>query len=289
MTPRRVKSVLLCGVLLASAVTASPLSQGPAAAQEDAAPGGRYVALGDFYSADSGVLPLAKGAHPFCQQSARNYPKLVAADLGLALVDVTCGGANVGHLTTSQYPGVPAQTAALDGSESVVTVGIGGNDNYLFASAIALCGAFAPIAVLDIGAPCRKTYGDRFHRLIDSDAPAIGAAIESIRGRAPHAEVFVVGYLGILPQSGRCFAQMPLTTGDTAYMDGVLRHVNRMLAEQAALHGATFIDTYTPSIGHDVCKPAGVRWIEPPLSGQPIHPGPAGAAAQARIVAAAIR
>jgi hypothetical protein len=278
----------MIGVLLAMAVAGSQLSQEAAAAAGTSLTGGRYVALGDSHSADSGVMPLAKGTNPFCLQSARDYPKLAAADLGLALMDATCGGATVAHLTRSQYPGVPAQLDALDGTESVVTLGIGGNDNNLFASAIALCGAFAPIAVFDLGAPCKQAYGDRFDRLIESDASAIGAAIEAIRQRAPHAQVYVVGYLDILPQSGRCFAKMPLTTGDTAYMNAVQKHINTMLAEQAALHGVAFIDTYTPSIGHDVCQPVGVRWIEPPLSGQPIHPGPAGAAAQARIAAAAI-
>jgi len=282
------RASLLLGAVLSAAVALCPLGQGVASAADTAATAGRYVALGDSYSADSGVMPITKGTNPICLQSARNYPKLVAADLGLSLVDATCGGATVAHLTKSQYPGVPAQLDALDGTESVVTVGIGGNDSNLFASAIGLCGVFAPIAVLNLGAPCKQTYGDHFDRLIDSDATAIGAAIEAIRQRAPHAHVYVVGYPDILPQSGRCFAQMPLTTGDTAYMNAVQKHVNTMLAEEAQLHGATFIDTYTPSIGHDVCQPAGVRWIEPPLSGQPIHPGPDGAAAQARIVAAAI-
>jgi hypothetical protein len=286
MARRRIRTSLLVGALVATAVATSQLDQAGASAEVTA--GGRYVALGDSYSADSGVLPVAKGTNPICLQSARNYPKLVAADLGLTLVDATCGGATVAHLSKPQYPTVPAQLDALDGTESLVTLGIGGNDNNLFASAIALCGLFAPIAVLDLGSPCRQAYGDRFDRLIDSDAPAIGAAIEAIRQRAPHATVYVVGYLDILPQSGRCFAQMPLTTGDTAYMNAVQKHINTMLAEQAALHGVRFIDTYTPSIGHDVCKPAGVRWIEPPVSGQPIHPGVDGAAAQARIVAAAI-
>jgi lysophospholipase L1-like esterase len=284
MTTRRTRIALLICVVLAALAA----SQGVAAAAGTTPPTGRYVALGDSYSADSGVLPLTKGANPLCLQSAHNYPKTVAADLGLSLVDATCGGATVAHLTKAQYPGVPAQLNALNGTESVVTLGIGGNDNNLFASAIGLCGAFAPIAALDLGSPCKQAYGDRFDKLIESDAPAIGAAIEAIRQRAPHAAVYVVGYLDILPQSGRCFRQMPLTTADTAYMNAIEKHANTMLEAQAALHGATFVDTYTPSIGHDVCQPTGVRWIEPPVSPQPIHPGPDGAAAQARIVAAAI-
>lgn len=281
MTARRIRTGLLVGLLLA----ASLAGQGAASAD---APGGRYVAMGDSYSADSGVLPIAKGSYPFCAQSARNYPKAVAAELGLDLVDVTCGGATVQHLAKAQYPGLAPQLDALDGTESVVTLGIGGNDNYLFASAIALCGAFAPLAILDVGAPCKQTYKDRFDKLIAADAPAIGAAIEAIKQRSPDATVYVVGYLSILPQSGRCYPQMPLTTGDTAYMNSVQVNLNSMLEQQAAAHGVEYIDTYTPSNGHDVCKPAGVRWIEPFVSGQPIHPGVAGAKAQGEIVAAAI-
>ena len=71
-------------------------------------------------------------------------------------------------------------------------------------------------------------------------------------------------------------------------MNSVQVNLNTMLEQQAALHGVEFIDTYTPSIGHDVCRPAGVRWIEPFVSGQPIHPGVAGATAQGEIVGAAI-
>ncbi|RNL81135.1 SGNH/GDSL hydrolase family protein [Nocardioides marmorisolisilvae] len=283
MTRSRTGTSLLAAALLAAVLLA------PQHAAAEVSPGGRYVALGDSYSADSGVGPLAKGSYPFCLQSARNYPKLVAADLGLSLTDVTCGGATTGNLTKSQYPGVAPQLDALNGTESVVTLGMGGNDSFLFAGAIAACGAFAPVALLDLGAPCKQKYGDRFDRLIEADAPAIGAALDAIHQRSPHAVLYVVGYLDILPQSGRCYAKMPLTTGDTAYMNGVEKHINTMLAQQAALHGARFIDTYAPSIGHDVCQPAGVRWIEPPLSGQPIHPGPDGAAGQARIVAAAMR
>ena len=278
-------------VKVAVVAVVAALIAAPATAPAPAEPpleGSRYVALGDSYSADSGVGPMAPGTNPVCLQSARNYPKQVAAELGLELVDVTCGGANVNHLTTAQYRNTPPQLDALDGTEDVVTLGIGGNDNGLFISAILSCGAFAPVAVVDRGAPCKRAYGERFDKLIEADAPNIGAAIRAIRERSPDAEVYVVNYPTITPAQGRCYAKLPLTSGDTAYMHALQKHLNDVLAEQAALNGATVIDVWSESIGHDVCKPWGVRWVEPPLSGQPIHPGLAGAKAQARIVAAAI-
>lgn len=273
---------------IATVVVTTAALVGVPASAETAAENNRYVALGDSYSADSGVGPLTPGTNPTCLQSARNYPKQVAAELGLDLADVTCGGANAGHLTTAQYRNTPPQLDALDGSEAVVTLGIGGNDNNLFISAILMCGAFAPVAIIDRGAPCKQRYGDRFTDLVDADAANIGAAIRAIHERSPAAEVYVVNYPTIAPASGRCYAKLPLTSGDTAYMHVLQKHLNDMLADQAAANDATLVDVWSESIGHDVCKPYGVRWVEPPLSGQPVHPGLTGATAQARIVAAAL-
>ena len=82
----------------------------------------------------------------------------------------------------------------------------------------------------------------------------------------------MVGYPDILPQSGNCYPTMPLTTGDTAYLNGVEKDLNAMLASEAAANGATFVDTFTPSIGHDACKStssAGSIRSSPPTAGYP--------------------
>src|SRR5262245_42979430 len=72
-----------------------------------------YVALGDSYSAASGVLPTDPSASLLCLRSSRNYPHVIAAATGARLVDVTCGAAETKHFTTSQYPGVPPQLDAV--------------------------------------------------------------------------------------------------------------------------------------------------------------------------------
>jgi lysophospholipase L1-like esterase len=258
-----------------------------------AAAGSPYVALGDSFTAGSGVLPPAAGAPLDCTQSARNYPHLTAQALGLSLIDRSCGGAQTKDMTASQFPDQPPQFDALNASTRVVTLGIGGNDNNLFISAIALCGATDAADVANIGAPCKQTFGDYFNRQIAADAPNIAQALQQLRARAPAARVFVVGYPDILPQSGNCYLRLPLTTGDVAYLDGVERNLNAMLRTQAAANGATFIDTYDNSIGHDACKPESVRWVEPLLPGggalAPVHPNAAGEAATAGVVQAALR
>ena len=55
-------------------------------------------------------------------------PHLVAEQLGLDLVDVTFSGATTANVLTERQRGAPAQIEALDGSEEVVTITIGGND-----------------------------------------------------------------------------------------------------------------------------------------------------------------
>jgi hypothetical protein len=65
-----------------------------------------------------------------------------------------------------------------------------------------------------------------------------------------------------------------------------------MLATQAGANHATFVNTFTPSVGHDACQPESVRWIEPVLPGTdaaPVHPNTAGEAADAHDVEAAMK
>jgi hypothetical protein len=53
------------------------------------------------------------------------------------------------------------------------------------------------------------------------------------------------------------------------------QQLNTMLSETAKAAGATYVDTFTPSIGHDACTPAGTRWIEPLKPSSPaavVHP-----------------
>src|SRR6187200_899616 len=68
----------------------------------------RYVALGDSYSAASGVLPVELSA-PQCLRSTRNYPHVIAGATGAQLKDVTCGAAETSDFFESQYPGTAPQ------------------------------------------------------------------------------------------------------------------------------------------------------------------------------------
>lgn len=89
----RRRSLAILGVLLLLVVLA------PAAR----AAGLRYVALGDSYSAASGVLPIDVTA-PQCLRSTRDYPHVIAGEIGARLTDVTCGAAETSDFFESQYP-----------------------------------------------------------------------------------------------------------------------------------------------------------------------------------------
>ncbi|HEY2831736.1 MAG TPA: SGNH/GDSL hydrolase family protein [Sporichthyaceae bacterium] len=254
-----------------------------------AAPELRYVALGDSYTSAPLVPPVAPGSPPQCGRSASNYPHVLAAALGLALTDVSCGGATVGHLSKAQYSDVPRQFAALSRDTSLVTVGIGGNDNNLFGSIVAGCGKTTALMLTGSLAPCRDTFGDRFVKAIQADEQYVRAALREINQRAPGARVVVVGYPDILPtdtvgRAGCVIAGVPFTPDDMAYVDGIEKALNAMLAHAARATHALFVDTYGPSVGHDMCRLPGTRWIEPLLPLSPaaqFHPNAAGEAGTA--------
>ncbi|TDV54850.1 SGNH/GDSL hydrolase family protein [Actinophytocola oryzae] len=265
-----------------AALTALGLAA-PAAAAEPL----NYVALGDSYSAASGVLPSDPSAPLLCLRSSLNYPHVIASSTGARLTDVTCGAAETKHFASAQYPGVPPQLAAVGADTDVVTMTIGGNDSGVFIGAILACGS-AGIVTLGHGSPCRNIYGSYFENTVrNTTYPALVAALQAVRARAPGADVAILGYPWILPPSVGCFDKMPIATGDVPYVRSLQATLNDAIARAAAATGATYVDMNAASNGHDACTPVGTRWIEPVLQGTNpvvVHPnalGEANMAAQA--------
>jgi hypothetical protein len=276
---------MLCVAALAAALLAFAATPSLAGAAPS------YVSLGDSYTSGPFILPPALGAPLECLQSARNYPHLAAAALSLSLQDVSCSGATTENITTTaQYSDQPPQIDALSSSTQVVSVGIGGNDKGLFLNTLITCGA--EDLVFPFGTPCKATYGHKLAEEIAEDGPVVGAMLHQVHVISPQAKVFVVGYPDILPQSGNCWPTVPLTTGDVAYLNGVEKELNSMLNSEAGSNSATYIDTYTPGIGHDACKSLSVRYVEPVLPESDafsVHPNAKGMEADASEVEAAMR
>jgi lysophospholipase L1-like esterase len=243
-----------------------------------------YVALGDSYSAASGVLPPDPTAPPECLRSLLNYPHVIAGQIGASLTDVTCGGAQTSDFFTSQYQGVPPQLDALSKRTGLVTMTIGGNDSNVFVNTITDCGS-AGVSTLGQGSPCKDRYGSSFDDTIrNTTYPALVRALTAVHAKAPHAKVAILGYPWIMPPSRGCFPVMPVAVGDVPYVRDIEATLNDAVSRAAAATGTTYVDFSTVSEGHDACQPIGVRWIEPAVTGTNpviVHPNALGEAQMA--------
>lgn len=250
-----------------------------------------YVALGDSYTAGPGVphpVPEPLG----CWRSDRNHARVAAQARGSLLRDASCSGATTSHLSASQPvlggPN-PPQLDTLGAEVGVVSIQIGGND-IGFGEIIHRCTSAVPL-----GAPCQSFYTrgetDEISRRISETAPKVGAVLAEARRRAPAARLLVLGYPSILPDDRPgCWPVIPIAPGDVPYLRNKHKELNAMLAAQAAAAGATYVDLYGPSIGHDACQVPGTRWVEPlvPLSAASYHPNALGMRRTADVVLAAL-
>ncbi|MFF8952451.1 SGNH/GDSL hydrolase family protein [Streptomyces sp. NPDC014940] len=267
-------------VMTATAAAAGALALGLTGTTAQAATPLKYAALGDSYSAASGVLPVDLSS-PLCLRSTANYPHVLASRTGARLTDVTCGAAQTKDFTAAQYPGVAPQVNAVTADTDLVTLTIGGNDNGTFINAILSCGT-AGVLSAGQGSPCKDKYGTSFDDAIDANTyPALKRALGSVRAKAPGARVAVLGYPWITPATAdpSCFARLPIASGDVPYLHAMQAHLNAVVRRAAEETGAVYVDFAQASTGQDACQAAGTRWIEPLLFGQnivPVHPNALG-------------
>jgi lysophospholipase L1-like esterase len=270
-------------------------------------PGGPYAALGDSYTAGLQLQP-AGGGPKGCGRSAANYPSLVAQGLGLTgdqFTDVSCSSATTVDLAGAQQVAGgpnPPQLDALGERTRLVTVGIGGNDAG-FTQVVTQCaeqGLLHLRAVLKGGSPCKAHYtgadgSDLLDGVLTTMGDRVGQVLQQVAQRSPQAKVFLVGYPELLPADGSgCGDTLggTVSKGDLAFLAQEEQRLNGVLRDRAAAAGAVFVDTYTPSQGHDMCAGQAARWVEPPLPADglaPLHPNLAGQRAMAAAVLGSIR
>lgn len=239
-----------------------------------------YTALGDSYAA--GPLIPNQSLNPLgCLRSSNNYANLAAGGIGQPLTDVTCSGATTVHMTQQQNvePGPnPPQFNGLNAGTTVVSLTIGGND-IGFSEVAQSC-----ITINPFSHPCLDKYNsggkDQLAERIAATAPKVAAVLQGIHSIAPLAKIYILNYPAIFPETGYgCWPQMPIGFQDVPYLRSTEKGLNNMLATQAAANGATLVNWYAASIGHDACKGSSTRWVEPliPTSlAAPIHPNKAG-------------
>jgi lysophospholipase L1-like esterase len=232
-----------------------------------------------------------------CLRSTHNYSGDVRAVIRAGrYVDAACSDATTADMTRPQQTLAGTnrpQFDALGPRDSLVTITIGGND-VGFRSILTTCVALSVTS--PSGDPCKEHFTaggtDRLAAAVKAAGPKVAAVLRGIHRRAPRARILLVGYPDILPSTGTgCFPDVPLAHGDVPYLRATEVALNRTLARAAGANGATFVDTYRATIGHDVCQRPGVRWVEglvPTSPAYPFHPNRLGQLAMARQLLAAL-
>jgi lysophospholipase L1-like esterase len=272
---------VLGGCVLVAAATAPASAQAPGNGH-----GTDYVALGDSYTSGPGIPQQVDAG---CARSDHNYPSLVAARRQVSgFDDVSCAGATTAEMWQAQGTNAP-QLDAVRRDTDLVTLQIGGND-VGFGPIIGTC---ARLAAQDpTGNPCERSYNaagyDQLALAIVQTAPKVARVLRAVHARAPHARVVVVGYPDLLPDDGSgCFPQVPFAQKDFPYLRDTEKRLNLMLRLVAGVNRAEYVDTYTPTAGHDMCKAPADRWIEPlqpAAPAAPAHPNAKGEDAMAQAV-----
>jgi lysophospholipase L1-like esterase len=254
-TARRIfTTVLLVVAIVLAGAGCAPFADRPSSSDSPArADKLRYVALGDSYTSAPlvPVTEMAKG----CYRSTANYPALVADRLGARLEDRSCGGARTTDFRRNQYPEVPPQLTAVKPGVELVTVSIGGNDERVFSELVVRCTRLR--AKNPEGAPCqqhmRSTGSDVLLSALRTTRNRVTEVVREVRQRAPKAKLLVVGYPQIISADSRC-AQLPLAAGDYAYGEKVNLAMTEVLRSAAKATGATYVDVWAASQGHDICS-----------------------------------
>ncbi len=241
-----------------SAPSAAPAAAPSSEATTAAAPL-RYVALGDSFTAATGV-PDPDPSGLVCTRSTNNYPSVLARSWpGTQVVDVSCGAADTTNMTKTQRPfgvEVPPQFDSLTADTDLVTIGIGGNDFGVFAALIFNC---SQLAKTDrSGAPCRDANrkpggGDRLRDQTERTGKRLVKVVKGAQRRSPEARILLVGYPQLVPRRGTC-AKLPLAKGDYAYSRGLNRRLNAVIRRAASRTGAEYVNVARASRGHDVCS-----------------------------------
>jgi lysophospholipase L1-like esterase len=232
-------------------VTQEPTRPVPSVAQ--------YVALGDSYTAAPFVpdTQLAEG----CFRSDGNYPSLLAEELGVErFTDVSCSAATTADLTGQQATAggrgrVPAQLRVLDRGTDLVTVGIGANDEDLFARLISCVTAGDEVGCDEALASSRAVLARTEDR--------VAQALAAIEQRAPRARVVLVGYPRLVDPASPC-PLLPAPEDRLADLARVERTLDRALQAAARSTGADYLDLHAASVGHEVCSSD--PWVNGPTT-----------------------
>lgn len=238
----------------------------------------RYVAIGDSYVSGPGIGDQNPASRD-CQRSDQNYPHLVAKRLKRTkLVDVSCGGSTTvtvqsGSRTAQGDPTKP-QLDALTPATRFVTVGVGGNDGNLLLGLFVHC--LVKTSATD--ASCAEFTANYATTNYRGTLLRVAATLSKIKKLAPNADIVLVGYLRIVPDSGQC-RDLQVSESNRTKAQQVETALDTALRDAAKSVGLRFVDMRAISQGHDACA-GKAAWVNGsksvPGDGVLLHPNEAG-------------
>lgn len=237
-----------------AAATSLVISAAPAHAANS------YVALGDSYSSGTGTRSYIDDGTS-CLRSVYAYPSLIAAAQGLSLNFRACSGATIPDVANTQL-------GALSSSTTHVSISIGGNDAG-FADVLTEC------ALPGWASDCNGAIDDA-QSFVNSVLPGkLATLYTSIRSKAPHANVVVVGYPRIF-MGEDCNALTWFSPAEEGRLNQMADLLNSTTSAAAGARGFSFANPTSRFIGHAVCdSPEWINGLSYPIT-ESYHPNRAG-------------
>lgn len=230
-------------------------------------PIGSYVALGDSVAAGLGLgqSQSATSSDIACGRSPYGYPNVVASKLKITLTNVSCSGATVGDLVTSQNANgttMPAQlnTAFANGTPKLITITAGANDAH-WSSFIKAC--YATNCNTSAYTFAANAY------LVSLQAKLLYALSSvNVRSGGQPPQVLITGYYN--PLSSACAAQQSnITAGELSWISAETTALNQTIQQVSSLYSfAKFVPV--DFSGHDICSPS--PWVQGLSDPAPFHP-----------------
>jgi lysophospholipase L1-like esterase len=223
-------------VRVLTALAASAAAVLSTAAIASAAPAAvNYAALGDSYAAGVGT---ASSYDNSCDRDVKGYPSLWASAHSVSeFTFVACSGAKTSDVINSQV-------GSLSSANTVVTVTIGGNDAG-FSSVMESC-------ILGGDSGCQGAV-DSAENYVNTTLPGLlDNTYNAIRGHAPNATVYVVGYPHFYQLGGSC--DVGLSDTSRGYINSGADVLDGAISAAAGRHGFQFVDVRPIFDGHGICS-----------------------------------
>lgn len=267
-------------------------------------PPARYVAMGSSFASGPGITRSADNPPNRCARSMDNFAHQLARKRGLALVDVSCGGATSEHIL-GPWAELPPQIDAVTADTALVTITIGGNDlgyigNLMVDSCNTSSGQDKPRIPMCEGmlAYAAKLSPGIKHLVVPAPTEEGWRATEErmeriaqeVRRRAPKARLIFVDYFTVLPNERLC-DKIPISAEIETRVRAIATRLADLTAAVARRTGSGLIRTSVLSKGHDACS--ATPWVtgfqpttQAPgdMAFAPYHPNLAGMTAVAEAV-----